>query len=692
MQQDLGSNVPLPPISFKTSFRIRHAAGVAFVALCGIAASVVHMGDPGSSRVHPYQPASRIASHSHVSAVPWWQRWHASTETAIAPGDVTPFTRGQVIEIVKRWRKAGPVGSATAGPVYTSKYSIWKQRAVAQIAAFEDQGKFSAARNAASWIAAYEAHERWKIAGGAEPVEPRSTPATLAIVAGGPAPTAFRGLQSQFAIALPGVAQRVILRDHPVDPDYPYLINPTGVADEGTVVSERPDAAAIFRAAKLGPEARKVFLKVSEREGGFEAVNTYDTGYVSVGFIQFTTMEAGTGSLISVLERMREQSPKQYAHYFQSFGIDVDANHTLTVVEPGSGAVLHGADAVNAVQHDNRLIAVFYHAGQGSRDFAAAQIGAARERYYAPEHRFSVPMAKVVDYSDPWNPVPSYVYGDEAIAKAKLTVEEENRKPWTAPEPQPIPLAPSLPVTPLSVAHPAIGRPMAAAPARGSRNVGPLDHVALPLGSTTALSGHKHDRETDQGEGQDLGTGGAMSNAPSVVTAASPSQQPVGPPAPLVGATKPLPSLPFVGGAPTARQVRRSEKLPPLTMASSQTVTPPPYHGPRYLFEQLAPLEGAYGDIFRSEAGRTAITDRCIQRGFEIGPKREGLLAKFTEAVSLVGAGERMTVKSLSAREADLIAIVQNRIMVLADPDLSQPAGHDRVYAKTSPRKRSNRT
>jgi hypothetical protein len=114
-------------------------------------------------------------------------------------------------------------------------------------------------------------------------------------------------------------------------------------------------------------------------------------------------------------------------------------------------------------------------------------------------------------------------------------------------------------------------------------------------------------------------------------------------------------------------------------------VTPPQYTGPHYSLVLLPDLQGTYGEVFRTEAGRTAITDRCVQRGFDVGPAKQGLLAKFTEAVGFVSQGQKVTIKSLAAHEADLIPIVQNRIMVLGDPDLSQPV--QRRFAKAIDRK-----
>ncbi len=73
-------------------------------------------------------------------------------------------------------------------------------------------------------------------------------------------------------------------------------------------------------------------------EGGFESVNTYDTGWVSIGFIQFITGERGTGSLMEVLACLKKDNPEEYDRYFRRFGIDFDDRGILVVVDPSTAA------------------------------------------------------------------------------------------------------------------------------------------------------------------------------------------------------------------------------------------------------------------------------------------------------------------------------------------------------------------
>jgi len=108
-----------------------------------------------------------------------------------------------------------------------------------------------------------------------------------------------------------------------------------------------------------------------------------------------------------------------------------------------------------------------------------------------------------------------------------------------------------------------------------------------------------------------------------------------------------------------------------------------PYKGSHYRIVRLPSIEGKYGDIFRSQAGKVAITDRCIQRGFATGASGEGLSAKFTRAVSLVSGGSQITIDKLAQNERALILVVQNRILTLADHNLSQPPTPSRNTANT---------
>lgn len=517
----------------------------------------------------------------HVAGAPSWGRlfstgvsskkWRPVVHSVSVPYGshalFAPFQRCDIVAIMAGWHSTPPVKVEPGNLAYSGRYTHWKSRAQACIAGLSDQGRLDSAREYERWIASYERHQE-----NTDQPSPGPIPVDLAGAVGGAPPAAFRGIQNLYTVRLPGVWEPMMFADHPVDPDYPFLINPTGVADEGTPMLARSDLDHVMRASGLSHEQRLVFRKVSEKEGGFEAVNTYDTGYVSVGFIQFAAMKSGNGSLARLLMRMRAQSPSEYRHYFQHFGVDVDDQECLCTVDPSTGRVLHGDDAVADIISDKRLTAVFYHAGACSPAFQQAQLKQALDEYYAPAHSFSVAAAEVVDYTDPDRPVVTHYYGDEALASAHAMVAARNAQPWTPP----------------------------------SR----------------------------------LGAG----------------QEPTE-----------MPAIPSIEDSPSA-------------LPGNAALKPSPgYTGPHYVFVRLANLAGLYGDVFRSEAGRTAITDRCVQRGYDVGPAKQGLQAKFVDGINLVSSGGPLTLKDLASHEADLIPIVQNRILVLADSELTQPRGIPRL-------------
>ncbi len=124
-------------------------------------------------------------------------------------------------------------------------------------------------------------------------------------------------------------------------PRYAYYRFPQGTVAYGPMLRDMSDRelGPLFAAAGLTPPEQRIARAVSRLEGGFETVNTYDTGFVSIGFIQFITAENGTGSLSDVLLRQKNDRPAEFEKDFRRFGIDVDAAaRTLVVVDPSTGA------------------------------------------------------------------------------------------------------------------------------------------------------------------------------------------------------------------------------------------------------------------------------------------------------------------------------------------------------------------
>jgi hypothetical protein len=178
------------------------------------------------------------------------------------------------------------------------------------------------------------------------------------------------------------------LTDRHVAPTYPYLLHEEGVNHEGTPVKDLPAGvldqilAEARSKATLSDTEVKVLKRVSLQEGGFEAVNAYDTGYVSFGFIQFTTGKDGNYNLYHLLTRIKKEYPARFASLFHDRGIDV-GRRSIAVLDLATGAELQGADAVMKIIRDPRLAAVLYAAGLDLQ-VRAAQIIQAKASYYQP--------------------------------------------------------------------------------------------------------------------------------------------------------------------------------------------------------------------------------------------------------------------------------------------------------------------
>jgi hypothetical protein len=170
----------------------------------------------------------------------------------------------------------------------------------------------------------------------------------------------------------------------PGSPRYAYFRFPQGVSASGTSLSKiaPEELDRIFAVGNMTPTETRVMRAISLLEGGFDSINTYDTGYISVGFIQFAALEDGSGSLSDLLSYEKKNAPDAFAQDFRAFGIDVTDAGTLVAVDPSTGAELVGKEAVRKVVDEKRLAAVFHLAGMRSLSFRAAQLYVAKRNYY----------------------------------------------------------------------------------------------------------------------------------------------------------------------------------------------------------------------------------------------------------------------------------------------------------------------
>jgi hypothetical protein len=161
---------------------------------------------------------------------------------------------------------------------------------------------------------------------------------------------------------------------------------------EGVAVKEMaPDRMDhLFRLAEVTESEARIMRSVSILEGGFDAINTYDTGFVSVGFIQFASLREGAGSLGAMLLEYKTTNPTDFQRDLRQYGIDVQPTGLLDVVDPQTGAELFGPDANLKIIEDARLIAVFQRAGLKSDSFIAAQIRSAKTQFYPSDDPITV--------------------------------------------------------------------------------------------------------------------------------------------------------------------------------------------------------------------------------------------------------------------------------------------------------------
>lgn len=216
-----------------------------------------------------------------------------------------------------------------------------------------------------------------------EAPDPGPAPADLVAFAGEP-PKFFEPVRpNEFRILFDDGEYRYV--DNVTVPKrYAYYRFRQGVRASGKPVKAMPDEElnALFEKAGISPKMCKTMRAVSLLEGGFESVNTYDTGYLSVGVIQFAALSEGGGSLGAVLAKMELEYSAAFQDHFRKFGVDVSDTGKIQVFDTDQQQELEGLDAVLRIIEDKRLTAVFQRAGERSEEFRISQLKVAYERYY----------------------------------------------------------------------------------------------------------------------------------------------------------------------------------------------------------------------------------------------------------------------------------------------------------------------
>lgn len=306
-------------------------------------------------------------------------------------------------------------------PRQTPEGSIWLKN---YYTARGDSGKLAPTANPESqnaiqanwdaWIEARYAWDEWQAAiaswdqnqkflqrqlpapqapGGKIPQQPGQMPIDLKELAGAPPEFVSAVMPKQYTTRFDDFAYTA--SDNPaVRRKYLYYRFSTGIMDGGTPMRGKTinELQPLFKKAGISDSELKVMAAVSLLEGGFDSINTYDTGYVSVGFIQFACLKGGAGSLGQVLLSMKQSSPAAFQKDFRNFGIDVTDQGDLVAVEISTLRETVGPDATISIINDKRLASVFVRAGRLSEPFKVAQIKVAKALYYPAEDTLTLKL------------------------------------------------------------------------------------------------------------------------------------------------------------------------------------------------------------------------------------------------------------------------------------------------------------
>jgi len=337
---------------------------------------------------------------------------------ALAPQGQAPlFTDSERQAVVAYWSEPGryTVGPAPVTPQsgpyavrLTPEGSAWlwkynKARGLGKTPPSKNPGSSTIQQRAwEDWINAKVARDRWEagkkaeklntdavgstpiLADTIEPPDPGPMPDDLQALVGDAPEFAACVQPKQHTIAFDSSLTLVYQDCVPMRARYAYYRFAQGVMSPGDSVKKMDPAEmdALFKDAGVSAFEQKVMKAVSTLEGGFDSINTYDTGFVSVGFIQFACLQSGAGSLGQLLLRYKNADPAGFQADFRAFGIDVSPGAVLDVVDPVSGEELSGHDAAMKIVEEPRLAAVFQRAGKLSRKFRVAQLQTAKSMFY----------------------------------------------------------------------------------------------------------------------------------------------------------------------------------------------------------------------------------------------------------------------------------------------------------------------
>jgi hypothetical protein len=126
----------------------------------------------------------------------------------------------------------------------------------------------------------------------------------------------------------------------------------------------------------LSASTKKILGIISEFEGQFSSLNTWDIADVTWGMVQWTTGASGRGDLVEALKIVKRTEPAAFDTRLRRYGLDVD-DAGLILTRP-DGTVLHGLAAAKGLQASARLSAVLAAAGADPK-IQVAQLKASYE-------------------------------------------------------------------------------------------------------------------------------------------------------------------------------------------------------------------------------------------------------------------------------------------------------------------------
>ncbi|MGV3617646.1 MAG: hypothetical protein ACO1SV_20160 [Fimbriimonas sp.] len=341
------------------------------------------------------QAPSVFTPQERDAVLKFWSR--PDRYTVGLPGDVTEKGAWQVRLTVAgstwlwNYQKGKKILPLAAPVPQTEEQKAWEAWVTARIA--RDRWE--------AWRTAQDENERQlgvrvpgvdKTIPETEPADPGPIPEGLKASVGEPPRFAEACVPMEHRIAFDDQAITYRDRHRPGSPRYAYFRFDQGVGDAGVQVKTMPADRLdrLFKMAGINEAEARVMRAVSLLEGGFDSVNTYDTGFVSIGFIQFACLREGGGSLGAMLRQYKQENPEQYRKDFRVYGIDVTEDAKLAALDLASGEERIGAAAAAEIIEDKRLIAVFQRAGRVSEPFVAAQIKAAKAMYLPASDPLSV--------------------------------------------------------------------------------------------------------------------------------------------------------------------------------------------------------------------------------------------------------------------------------------------------------------